>query len=752
MSAKSRLGAMAAVLLALLGGGCAYAVATATPPPTARPTPEVMALPAMATVTPKAATVAPPPTAAAATATPSLPASVKNTPPLPESAAMETTTPAPPVATVTPPPPPLPTVTPPPVATVTPPPPTATAEPPPLSYAPLTQLALGRYYHCGLQEDGYAMCRSFNAVNYAPPPEVEFVQLTAGQEFACGRQARGRILCWGNNSYKKALPPEGEFIQVSAGKQHACALDADGTAVCWGWVKDGRASPPTDIRFKTVAAGGSHSCGLTEAGELRCWGSNNRGQAETADGPFQAVALGARHTCLLRTDGTVWCQGEDGEGQSSPPEGSFTQIAAGERFSCGLRTGGAAVCWGGGFGKELAAPEGEFTALAVGWDTACGLWGNGTRECWIYRADAPEPVAVTLKLDNSLLEIQQPVELFPWPGGGMAVVEYSGYIALCLAVEGSPCAARLAQPLLDWRKYTDRSDSESGMLSAALDPEFEEFPYLYVYYIRKGAGGAVKRARLSRFPVVDGVIVGAAELVILEREMPKLKHYGGAVRFGPDGMLYLGIGDNNAPEQSPDLASLVGKVIRIDVRGATAAEPYQIPEDNPFLEVAGARPEVWAYGLRNPWRMSFDRAGQLWVGDVGESSKEEVSIITAGADLGWPAYEGEMCRDEEECAARSDAVLPATAYGRDEGCAIIWGGEYQGKELRQLAGAYLFGDFCTGRVWALTEHPLHGWQRRLVADTDGLLLAFGFDAAGEVYLLNFYAPILKLETALLAAE
>ena len=669
--------------------------------------------------------------AASASASPS-PAPEKNTPPPPESEAVETTTPPPP-------------------ATVTPTPPVATAEPPPLSYAPLKQLAVGRYYHCGLQENSYAVCRSFNAGNQSSPPGVEFVQLTAGQDYACGRQERGSILCWGDNRHKKATPPEGEFIQVSAGKQHACALDADGAAVCWGWDKDGRTTPPTDIRFKTVAAGGSHSCGLTEAGALRCWGNNRQGQVEAADGPFQALALGVRHTCLLRRDGTAWCQGDNTDGQSSPPEGSFTQIAAGERFSCGLMVDGAAVCWGGGFGKGLAAPEGEFTALAVGWYTACGLRGNGTTECWIYRPDAPEPVTATLNFDDSLLEIQRPVELFPWPGGGMAVVENSGYIALCLAGGGSPCAARPAQLLLDWREYTDLPDPESGMLSAALDPEFDEFPYLYVYYIRKETADAVKPARLSRFPVVDGMIVGAAELTILEWAAPNVWHYGGAVRFGPDGMLYLGIGDNKVRKQATDLARLEGKVIRIDVRGATAAEPYRIPEDNPFLEVAGARPELWAYGLRNPWRMSFDRAGRLWVGDVGEISREEVSIVTAGADLGWPAYEGELCRDAEQCARLTDTTPPVITYGRDEGCAIIWGGEYQGRRLRQLGGAYLFGDFCTGWVWALAEHPLHGWQRRFVAYADGSLLAFGFDAVGEVYLLTFNAPIRKLEAVLLAA-
>ena len=722
MSAKSRLGAMAAVLLLLLGGGCAYAVATATPPPTAQPTPAAMALPA--TVTPMAATVAPLPTAEAATATPPPAASVKNTPPPPESAAIESATPPP--------------------ATVTPTPPIATVEPP-----PLTQLAVGRHIHCGLRANGYAVCRSFNAGNQGPPAGMEFVQLTAGQDFACGRSADGTIVCWGSNDYGKARPLEGEFTQVSAGKQHACARDAAGAAVCWGWDKDGRATPPADIRFETIAAGGSHSCGLTDRGALRCWGANRHGQGEAADGPFQALALGLRHTCGLRVDGTVWCQGDDREGQSSPPEGNFTQIAAGERFTCGLRADRRPECWGGGFAEGLAVPEGEFTTISAGWEEVCGLRINGIPECWGYRPGAREPVALPPPGGNFTLDIRRPVELFSWPGGGLAVAEQTGAISLCRAGEGSPCAAGTL--LLDRGEYTDRLDGESGMLGAALDPEFAEFPYLYVYYIRKGTGGAVKRARLSRFPVVDGMIVDAAELVILEWELPKRYHYGGAVRFGPDGTLYLGIGDNNAPEQSPDLTRLVGKIIRIDVRGATAEQPYRIPEDNPFREVAGARPEVWAYGLRNPWRMSFDRAGRLWVGDVGDLSREEVSIVTAGADLGWPAYEGELCQDAEGCAARAAAAQPIYTFGRADGCAIIWGGEYRGLRLRQLAGAYLFGDFCSGRVWALAEHPVVGWQRRLVASTYGALLAFGFDAAGEVYLLTFNAPVRKLETVLLEA-
>ena len=635
------------------------------------------------------------------------------------------------------------------VATATPPPPAqptpaVTALPPPPG-VPLTQIVVGKGYRCGLRVDGVVVCQGQNAEEWPPGflPGM-FRQITAGQSYVCGLRIDGTIACQG----EQVKPPFGSFMEVAAGKQHACALDAAGSVNCWGWDQDGRATAPADIRFETIAAGGSHSCGLTDAGALRCWGANRHGQGEAADGPFQALALGLRHTCGLQADGSVWCQGDDREGQSSPPEGSFTQITAGERFTCGLRADRRPECWGGGFAEGLAVPEGEFTVISAGWEEVCGLRINGIPECWGYRPGAREPVALPPPGGNFTLDIRRPVELFSWPGGGLAVAEQTGSVAWCHPGKESPCEKGVAPLLLDLGAEVDLTYSERGLLSAALDPKFAEFPYLYVYYTVKGAE---KLARLSRFTVVDGAAEKGTELAILETPLPGRRHYGGAVRFGPEGMLYLGVGDNGFAEPAQDLTTLQGKIIRIDVRGATVEEPYRIPEDNPFLETPGARPELWAYGLRNPWRMSFDQAGRLWVGDVGELSREEVSIATAGANLGWPAYEGEICRDEEGCAAQADAALPVITYGRDEGCAIIWGGEYQGKELRQLAGAYLFGDYCTGRVWALTEYPTGVWQRWLVADTDGSLLAFGFDAAGEMYLLTFNAPIRKLEAVLLAA-
>ena len=327
--------------------------------------------------------------------------------------------------------------------------------------------------------------------------------------------------------------------------------------------------------------------------------------------------------------------------------------------------------------------------------------------------------------------------MFLWPDSSTAVVELSGSI--------SPyTAAGAARLILDLTAQTSRAEHEWGMLSAALDPNFDQFPFLYVYYHRKsgnaaGSGSPVT-ARLSRFPIVDGSAVPQDELTILELSERAKSHQGGAIRFGPDGMLYLGLGDNKTPANAPSLATLNGKIIRIDVRSASAAQPYRIPADNPFAATPGARPEIWAYGLRNPWRMSFDRQGRLWVGDVGEKDAEELSLVSAGDNMGWPVFEGTLCRADAHTCGASAAVAPLIDYSGDVGCAItgvVAGSRYE--------NTVLYGDLCTGHVWALTGSPGAGWQTRQILYTIYPILSMNTDADGNVYLLTPGRPILRLE-------
>ena len=630
--------------------------------------------------------------------------------------------------------------------------PSASSVPAAQDFTPLTQVAVGQYHTCGLQADGQAVCwgdDNVYALTNAPERE-RFRQITVGQSFACGLKVDGSLYCWGENLHNKATPPAGQFTALAVGKQHGCALQVDGYARCWGWDRDGRATPPPKVAFTAIAAGGSHSCGLSGSGDLHCWGSNYYEQSSFLKGPFQALALGAHNTCVLRQDGGVVCQGGKSVEQARPPAGAFIQIAAGENHGCGLRADQIIECWGNGLSDGLAAPAGQFTALSAGWSDTCALRADGYPECWSYSSGLPAPVAQPAELSSvpSLSRIiRRPVELIPWPEGGLAVVERDGYITLCNPTPDFLCAQGATPPILDLTDQTDCCNGEKGMLSAALDPDFERFPFLYVYY---NVLDDRKNIRLSRFPVVDGYVDRAAELVMLELPMPTLFVHGGAIRFGSDGMLYLGLGINQFHEAAQSVTSLYGKIIRIDARFASPGQPYRIPEDNPFLAIPEARGEIWAYGLRNPWRMSFDTAGRLWVGDVGYDSVEEVSIVSAGANMGWPVFEGDRCfAATPQCATLTDAISPVTTYSHDAGCAIIWGGQYQGAALPQLAGDYLFGDYCSGRIWALSGDAANGWQRRSVGKLKVPIVSFATDAAGEMYVLSVNSPILKLEPALL---
>ena len=330
-----------------------------------------------------------------------------------------------------------------------------------------------------------------------------------------------------------------------------------------------------------------------------------------------------------------------------------------------------------------------------------------------------------------------PVDLFSWPLGGLAVVNRTGRIT-AYPDTGEP------YEILDLRYQTDIVFSETGLLSAAVDPEFDEFAFLYVYYWVRG----LHSTRLSRFPLVEGKASPEDEMVILEIRQPNVVHNGGAVRFGPDGMLYLGVGDggmNPARNVGQDLTTVLGSIIRIDVRGGTADQPYKIPRDNPLYGIPGASQEIWAWGFRNPWRMSFDADGTLWVGDVGTHiDQDEISIVGAGENHGWPVFEGFKCVvDDGRCNAITD-VKPIVVNHRGHGCAIIGGVVYRGAAIPWLRGAYLFSDYCRGYIWALTGNPETGWERREIAWLDRNVASFGVDAAGEVYILTFHGPILKL--------
>ena len=347
----------------------------------------------------------------------------------------------------------------------------------------------------------------------------------------------------------------------------------------------------------------------------------------------------------------------------------------------------------------------------------------------------PGPVRLTAALGGE--RFSRPIELGSYPGGRVFVAEQAGLVRVMNKSGGAQVT------LLDLLSRVSRVGNEEGLLSVALDPGFPARPFVYAYY----SVGEDQRTRLSRFTVFNDRAALTTELVILEVAQPFRNHNGGAIRFGPDAMLYLGLGDGGSGGDplgsGQDLSTLLGSIIRIDVRNASALRPYGIPSDNPFVSTPGARGEIWAYGLRNPWRMAFDGAtGTLWVGDVGQSSIEEVDIVRRGGNYGWNRLEGNSCFQSSGCD-RSGTVAPVATYTHGEGCSITGGVVARGGQVAAIEGAYLYGDFCSGTLWAVSA--INPGAPVVVAETSGVV-SFGLDDAGVVYVLGFDGPIMRITT------
>ncbi len=301
-----------------------------------------------------------------------------------------------------------------------------------------------------------------------------------------------------------------------------------------------------------------------------------------------------------------------------------------------------------------------------------------------------------------------------------------------------------AGTFLDIRDRVNDRGNEEGLLGLAFDPDFDSNGLFYVYYTASGPGRSVV-SRFSAGPGYDTADPGS-ETLILEVEQPYANHNGGQIVFGPDGFLYVGLGDGGSAGDpkghGQNAGTLLGTILRLDVSSLDAAGSYAIPADNPFVGVEGARSEIWAYGLRNPWRFSFDReTGDLWAADVGQNKLEEVDLIRPGRNYGWNIMEGDECYSRS-CDTRG-LELPITVYGRDDGCSITGGYVYRGTRLPSLYGAYVYSDYCSGKIWALRYDGSRVTESIQVADTKLRISSFAEDTDGELYILDLEGEIYR---------
>lgn len=360
---------------------------------------------------------------------------------------------------------------------------------------------------------------------------------------------------------------------------------------------------------------------------------------------------------------------------------------------------------------------------------------------------APPLDGVEIEAAFPALEFNRPVDLqHPDDDSGrLFVVEQPGVINV---FENRQDVAS-AETFLDIRERVRDEGNEEGLLGLAFHPNFEENGYFYVDYTASGPRRSVI-ARYEVDPDNPNRALRGSEQVLLEVEQPYGNHNGGQIVFGPEGYLYIAFGDGGAggdpQENGQDRSTLLGSILRIDVDATSEGRNYGIPPGNPFADNdQGTREEIWAYGLRNPWRISFDPETQaLWAGDVGQNAYEEVSIIEKGENYGWNTMEGRHCFEPKEGCDETGLALPVHEYSRDVGSSITGGFVYRGADVPALAGQYVFADYASRKVWALdAERPQDAERAALAEGFDQSIASFGLDAEGELYACAFDGKIYR---------
>lgn len=351
-------------------------------------------------------------------------------------------------------------------------------------------------------------------------------------------------------------------------------------------------------------------------------------------------------------------------------------------------------------------------------------------------AEAPPLDSLALELIPVVSGLTKPLYLTHAGdnSGRLFVVEQAGRILLVKEGQVSP------SPFLDIVSIVGSDGNEQGLLGLAFHPDYAQNGFFFVDYTDKQGDTVIARYNVSGNP--DEADSNSAK-VLLTIDQPYGNHNGGQVAFGPDGYLYIGMGDggaaNDPHNNGQNLNSLLGKILRLDV---DSGDPYGIPPDNPFAANGQGSPEVWSYGWRNPWRFSFDTAtNDMYIADVGQNQYEEVHVELAGTaggqNYGWRLMEGMHCFDPSSCDPASQGlVLPIAEYDHGQGCSITGGYVYRGSQFPALNGVYFYGDYCSGIIWALRRETDGNWSQAQLLSSGQTISSFGQDEVGEVYLVQ----------------
>ncbi len=352
-----------------------------------------------------------------------------------------------------------------------------------------------------------------------------------------------------------------------------------------------------------------------------------------------------------------------------------------------------------------------------------------------------------IKLTQVVDQLHQPLALVHAgdDSGRLFIVEQEGVIRILKN------GVLLKSPFLDIRDRVT-SGGETGLLGLVFHPKFLKNGRFFVNYTTSKEG---LKTVISEFKSGKSLekVQPKNEIILLTIAQPFGNHNGGNIAFGPDGKLYIGMGDGgsgNDPEgNGQNLSTLLGSMLRIDVDRKEGGKAYAIPIDNPFRNQSDISPEIWAYGLRNPWRFSFDAlTGDLWAGDVGQNHREEINIIQRGRNYGWNIMEGSICRPGvNRLCDKSPYALPIYDYPRSQGTVVIGGYVYRGFDIPGLKGSYLYADFGNGQISMLKYNNKTVTESQPLLTTNRMISAFGEDEQGELYVLDYRGAVLKIVEA-----